>query len=222
MRYNSINGIAASFMSLTAAVSAIYFVPWIETATPSVKAISAIIASVGLFGVFRLFQTVLARWRFRKLLGTWYYSSVPYAGSSFKDANFAVMVFFIDADGGLAYKVETYPSRKGLEAPGSEMSRGIATSRACRFDDVKKSVDIVFAYKTNAITSGGSRDGRLSLRFVNAGHLEGDWTSEVQFHEDGSASRREISTGWLVAARPKAFFDIIDAKEAAAQKGSTS
>ena len=218
MKYNSINSIAASIMSLTAAVSAIYLGPWIEASAPSIKAISVIVASAGLFGVFRIFQSVLARRRFRKLLGTWYYSSVPYAGSSFKDANFALMTFFIDAEGGLAYKVETYPSRKGLEVPGSEMSRGMATSRACQYDDVKKSVDIVFAYKTNSIEAGGSRDGRLSLRLVNAGHLEGDWTSEVRFHEDGSEARREISTGWLVAARPEAFFQIIDAKEVAANK----
>lgn len=216
MTNNNINSVAASIMSLTAAIGAIFFGPWIETATPIMKALAVIITSGGLFGLFRLFQGGLAKRRYRKLLGTWYYSTVPYANSSFKDANFAVMEFFINADGYLAYKVETYPSRKGLEVPGSEMSRGQATSRACRYDDVKQSIDIVFAYKTTSNLSGGSRDGRLSLRFVHAGHLEGDWTSEVRFHVDGSEERREISTGWMVAARPKDFFKIIDAKDEAA------
>jgi len=217
MTNNNINSAAASIMALTAAIGAIYFGPWVETAAPTIKAVAVLITSGGLFGVFRLFQGGLAKWRYRKLLGTWYYSTVPYANSSFKDANFAVMEFFIGDDGYLAYKVETYPSRKGLEVPGSEMSRGQATSRACRYNDVKQSIDIVFAYKTTSGASGGSRDGRLSLRFVHAGHLEGDWTSEVRTFADGSEEiRREISTGWLVAARPDSFFKIIDAKEAVA------
>ena len=217
MTNNSINSLAASIMSITAAVFAIYLGPWIESASPSIKAIAVIISSVGMFGIFRGFQSFLSRRRYKDLLGTWYYSTVPYATSSFKDANFAVMDFFIGEDGYLAYKVETYPSRAGLETPGSERSRGQAVSRACRYNDVKKSVDIVFAYTTSAGTSGGSRDGRLSLRIVHAGHIEGDWTSEVRFHQDGSEARREISTGWMVAARPKEFFKIIDAKEAVSQ-----
>jgi len=217
MTNKNINSMAASMMSLFAAIGAIYFGPWIETATPLYKAIAVVVTSVGLFGVFRLFQGRLVKWRYRKLLGEWYYSTVPYANSSFKDANFAVMNFFIGGDGYLAYKVETYPSRKGLEVPGSEMSRGQATSRACRYNDVKKSIDIVFAYKTSCETAGHSRDGRLSLRFVHAGHIEGDWTSEVRSHSDDSVeTNRSISTGWMVAARPDTFFKIIDAKEAAA------
>jgi hypothetical protein len=167
MTNKNINSLAASIMSLTAAIGAIFFGPWIETMPAMVKAVAAILTSAGLFGVFRVFQSGLAKWRYRKLLGRWYYSTVPYANSSFKDANFAVMDFFIADDGALAYKVETYPSRKGLEVPGSEMSRGQATSRACRYDDLKKSIDIVFAYKTSCETAGHSRDGRLSLRFVH-------------------------------------------------------
>lgn len=219
MTNNNINSLAASIMSITAAIGAIFFGPWIDTATPLLKAIAVVVTSSGLFGVFRLFQAGFARWRFRKLLGTWYYSSVPYINSSFKDANFAIMKFSIGRDGYLAYKVETYPSRKGLEVPGSEMSRGQAVSRACRYNDIRKTIDIVFAYKTTCETAGHSRDGRLSLRFVHAGHIEGDWTSEVRSHSDDSEeTAREISSGWMVAARPKTFFKIIDAKNEIAKQ----
>ncbi len=208
-----INSTAALGMSLVAAVSSILIAPIIENTDLIYQVAYALVATIGFFVFFSIIQRILTWLSFRKILGKWHYVTTPFSFSSYQDANYAVMTFFIAKDGNLNYKVDLYPTRKGVEIPGSEPSRGYAISKACRYDESTKKIDLVFSVFYKDETNQGSRDGRLYLRFVEAGHLEGDWASEVSVHkDDDSVQQRRMSTGRMIAARPKRFSKIADAE----------
>ncbi len=210
MNTNKVNSVSALGTSIVAAVTFVIVAPRIEEMAISLQIIYAIFTTIGVFAVFSAFQYCLLRYFLKDILGKWYYATTPFEFSSYKDANFAIMTFYISKKGNLDYKVDLYPSRKGIEVSGSERSRGQAISRACRYEEVSRRLDLVFSVNYQGETGQATRDGRLFLRFVEAGHLEGDWVSEVSVHLDDSLQERQLSTGRMIADRPETFFKTID------------
>ena len=199
-------------MSLVAAISSIFVAPQLEVANLVLRVIAAIVATFGFYAVFATASKLLVIWRHRKVLGNWYYATNSFEAVDFKDANFAKMRFFLNDDNDLDYRVTTYRSLKALLDTGTEASTGTAESRALRHDTKRDLVDVVYSFRFSSEKSGtGSRDGRLSLRFLGKDHMEGDWTSEASQHKiEDSTTERVLSSGMMLAGRPKNFVRLIE------------
>ncbi|RKQ68840.1 hypothetical protein DES40_1614 [Litorimonas taeanensis] len=210
MNRQQINSASAFGTSLILAATSVILAPKVSQMALLPQIIYALFATIGFYSIFTLLKRGLTRYYLRGILGKWYYVTAPFSFSSFKDANYAVMTFYISAKGNLDYKVDLYPTRKGLEEPGSERSRGHAYTKSCRYHEADRKLDLVFNVNYAGETGQATRDGRLFLRFVEAGHLEGDWVSEVSLHTDDSLQERQLSTGRMIAARPDKFFEITD------------
>lgn len=209
MTRNQVTSAAAAIMSSTAAVASFFVAPALESAGLSIQLAVAVIATAGFYAVFSIASRVLSVWRARRVLGRWFYVTKAYETSSFKDGNFAIMNFILNDDNDVEYQVELYKSFEDLNSKGRVQSRGAAISKACNYDAKTGAVDIVFSVRyTSDDASSGVRDGRLNLRFVKGGHMEGDWTSEVVKHLDGGRRSRELSSGTMFAARPKKFVEM--------------
>jgi hypothetical protein len=196
-----INSAAAFLISFGASVF-IFFFDAVELGQNLVyQLIYLLMSTLGFYFIFRLSQYVLSLWAYRHILGTWYYRTQPHDSSAHKDSNFAVIHFYIAGAGSIRYKVDLYPSFEAIEKLGSEPSRGHAVSKACDYTPADKTLNIVFAVTFNADDATGTREGRLSLRYVSAGHLEGEWASEVTHVTPSKTVKRQTSSGKMIAFR---------------------
>lgn len=203
MNRTQINSIAASALALASGLVAFVFAPHVEQAPIEVKLVYVLISALGLFCVFSLFEYCVTRYAYRKVLGTWYYRTLPYKDAQHQNSNYAIMEFFIGFDGNLQYRVELYPSYSALKSSNASGSIGTSKSRACRYDSEKKSIHIVFHVEFMSDQAENDRSGKLSLHMINGGHLSGNWTSEVITQEGKAEFKRKISSGRMLAVRKK-------------------
>lgn len=200
MGKSDLTSIAAATMSFLASVLLI-FVPDIgPDSSWQMQLVGTGVGTLSLYLFFASFRWALFRLYYRRLLGSWYYSTRPHEDIRFKDANFALMTFSLGLDGDLSYKVDLYESLAALKAR-DRSRRGCAASLALTYSVPEDCVELVFRveYFTGRMDDM-NRKGRLSLHFSPAGLLEGDYISEVW--EDGADKKqRAVSSGRMIAAR---------------------
>lgn len=203
MGKHGISSTAAWLMSLAAALATVFMPPIDQQASWLVKLLVTLVGAIGFFAVYETSRRLMLRRHYKRLLGKWYYASRPHAGVKFRDMNFAIMEFSLKPDGDLSYSVTLYPTIEGIRKPGSETSRGRATSLALHYDVAAKCVELAFEVEfVQQRAEDHKRKGRLSLHFVegDACELEGEYISEV-WTMSGRTQKRTLSSGQMVATR---------------------
>ncbi|MBO6717034.1 MAG: hypothetical protein JJ913_03650 [Rhizobiaceae bacterium] len=201
MTRDRIASTAASLMSLAAAALSLFVVPLLEDANLALQILALLLSWVGFFAVFLATTHILARIRYRKLLGRWYYVTHPHPDSPHQDGNYAIMNFRMNRDYDIEYGVHLYDSLEALRSPATASMRGTASSNALHYAREAGKVYVLFEVKYMAgDPSNIRREGRLSLEFNSGDTLEGDWTSEV-YAMERSKPVRAVSSGRMSAFR---------------------
>lgn len=188
---------AAATMSAAVSAVTIYIAPILEQ-SPELKIVALAGGLVGFYVVFRAALWVIGHYQYRRVLGTWYYSTTPYEASSFQDGNFGKMRVSLDSANDLVYSVQLFESFDDLMSDSTHRLRGIARSDAVRYDLERGEIKILYHVEYN--TDGGqnpARYGRLFLSLTEDKTLLGHWVSDIE--------KTVISSGVMFAARPKKF-----------------
>ena len=200
MTREQVTSLAAACMAAIAAIASFYLAPIIERseAQSVIKLVAVLFGTVGFYVVFSITTRLLSMYRYRHVLGSWYYVTTSFEDVEFKDANFAKMKFVLSGGGELDYTVDLYASKEELYAGDGAEIRGRAYSDAIRYDASKNTLNILYHVRySESASQNPDRYGRLFLNRTDAGTLEGMWVSDLH--------RKEISSGKMYAARPKTF-----------------
>ncbi len=202
---SQIQTISASLLATVASAVAIWVQPHVSTASGAEKIVATLLGAAVLYVVYTVCFRVLRWLYYRKVSGRWHY--VTLAESARKDQNYAAMTVGFTSEGTLRYKVDLYRTRDDLFSRRN--STGIATSEAMDYDKEREQLHILYDVQKNDDPSMGSgrfaeprRRGRLRLNLQD-GTLQGRWVSVFE--------RREVSQGWMFAARPEEFAERVDA-----------
>lgn len=198
-------------MALAASIGAV-FAPWFDRfSQPAERILLILVTSLGLYGVFRVARWLyLKTWRYRRLLGRWYYTTHEHAGVRFIDRNVAMMDFILCGDGDIAYSVHLYPNIDALcdaedkkPARSGDRPRGSARSLAVAYDKDQGSVDLLFEviYATGR-PEDLDRLGMLNLQFRPDETLTGQYLSQVNEH-GAAGPARGLSSGHMFATRDR-------------------
>jgi hypothetical protein len=200
MTREKVTSIAATCMSAIAAIATFYVSPLIEQgdAESAIKLIAILVGIPGFYFVFVLVYRGLSYYRYRHILGTWYYVTSSFEDVSFKDGNFGRMRFSLGDGDELDYLVDLYESEDALFSQQGAKLLGRAYSDALRYNVSKKTISILYHVQyTGMARENPDRYGRLFLNVTDEGTLQGTWVSDLH--------RRQISAGNMYAARPSAF-----------------
>lgn len=198
-------------MSAFASIATFYVSPLIEKASDhsALKLIAVLVGIPGFYLVFRSVHGLLSQFRYREILGVWHYVTSSFEDLGFKDGNFARMRIYLNDDEELDYLVDLYENQEGLFSPGTSALRGTASSDSIRYSGAQKKLSILYHVQYAASASKNpDRYGRLFLSLTEKKTLEGVWVSDLH--------RREISSGTMYAARPKAFKRYMESLRSAA------
>lgn len=198
--------LAAATMSAAASAITFYLAPILEQST-ELKLLALVAGLPGFYLIFRVALWLIGRYQYRHILGTWYYSTKPYEVSSFKDGNFGKMRVTLDSANDLSYAVQLFECFDDLMANKGTQLRGVAHSDAVRYDHQRREIKILYHVKYHADTGQNpSRYGRLFLDLTEDGTLRGHWVSDID--------KSTISSGAMIATRPKKFRDALKKEEA--------
>jgi len=199
---------AGSTMSLLASIGAVFSSKLERFDSPAEKVGLILVGAIGLYTVFELVQWLFLRFRYRRLLGRWYYATREHEGVRFADRNVAVMDFNLSRDGDLTYCVFLYPTSAALTAairgrrrPEAGTQRGSAHSIALSYDVARNKVEVLFAvcYTTGRLEDC-SRSGILTLEFKLDGTMNGEYVSQIWEFGEGKPARG-LSSGVMFATR---------------------
>lgn len=202
---SQIQTISASVLATAASVVAIWVGPQVSMASGAEKIVATLLGGTALYAVYTVCFRFLRWLYYRKVSGEWYY--VTLSESARKDQNYAAMTVGFTSEGTLRYKVDLYRNRDDLF--NRRNSTGIANSEAMDYDKDREQLHVLYDVQKNDDPSMGEghfseprRRGRLRLNLQD-GALQGRWVSVFE--------RREVSLGWMFAARPKEFARRVDA-----------
>ncbi|QAY79297.1 hypothetical protein [Sphingosinicella sp. BN140058] len=191
-------------MSLVAAITAVFSPFFASMDSIAEKLLLTALSAIGLYAVFSVTRRIMLWFRYRKILGKWYYATREHQSIKFVDRNVALMEFMLDRDGELAYQVHMYPDMDSLEAglsgaatPAASARRGTARSVASNYVPDDQEIHLVFEVTyTTGRPEDCDRRGLLTLKFQPDGTLAGEYISRIW-----ERKRAGLSAGLMFAAR---------------------
>lgn len=206
MSREGVQSLAAWAMAAVASLVSIVAAEFLAGRTPEAEMIAFLVGTVGYFAVFQVTLWLGGQYRYRKILGEWYYVSRRYDDPEAR--SYARMVIKRAPDGGLDYDVDLYASHADLIASETAPvpTTGDAKSLACRYHENDNRIDILYELSLRSEgRSDNKRYGMIRIRTVERGVLEGQWESST-----GGL----LSLGEWRAARRKRFAEFLKAFEA--------
>ena len=205
MTKDEVTATAATAMAAFTSTVTFFVTPFLGSASITLKGLATVVSAIGVYSLFKFIHRRLSLFRYRKLRGVWFYSTVPHKEVGYRDANFARMEFTLDRNEEIQYRVEMFDSLDALRTRNVTGRVGTAHSLAFHYDVEGKFADLVYIVEYQ---TGVSRKGRLHIDLLHDETLGGQWVSDVVRHGDDPESKvREVSAGKMFAAREKDFFE---------------